>query len=494
MRTTNIRFTGLASGLDTESMVQALSMPYKQRVDSSKQNEALMKLKKDTWKEINSKVYNFYTKTLSDLKFKTSLGKSNVTTSNSNLIYIDKSANIPNGDYELAVKQKATYTKVNTKDITVSKGSNTELNELGIGDNDEITIEVGGKTVTVQGGVKKDEQGNPILDANGKQIQKTIKDLEAEVNAQLGEDLKFKFDTTLNKFLISSKSTGEQEITITGSMIDELGIEVDAVTSQATTTKGKNAIVNYEGVDIEQSSNTFSVDGLKFTITADPVFSAPAKGEKVSITSTRNVDSAMESIVGFVEEYNKLIEEMNKLVDTPANRSYKPLTDDEKKEMSDNDIELWEKKVKDGVLSKDPVLQNVLGDMRGVVGSSKLNQIGISTGQNWKEKGKLYIDEEKLRKALEETPEKVDSIMKEVGTKLYDNLREDFKGTTQKSSNFLFNDKALDEKIKDQEAETLKLEAKYQAAEDRYYKQFTTMEKMLSQLNSQSSALMSQLG
>ena len=49
MRTTNIRFTGLSSGLDTENLVQAMITPYKTKVDAATQQQKLLELKKDAW-------------------------------------------------------------------------------------------------------------------------------------------------------------------------------------------------------------------------------------------------------------------------------------------------------------------------------------------------------------------------------------------------------------------------------------------------------------
>lgn len=483
MRTTNIRFTGLASGLDTESMVQALTMPYKQKVDTSKQDKALMEVKKDAWKEMNSKVYNFYTTTLNDFKFKTTTGTNQINMSNSNYLNIDKGSSIPAGLYEFNVKQRATEAKVPTNQITlevdadgkpVRPSQSTELNKLiDAGDKLEITIN-DGTTITIEDGVN--ETGDP----------KTIKDLVKEVNEKSNGDITFKYDESLGKFTLKSKETGaKQKIEIGGAVADKLGMTTGV-------SAGTEAIVNYDGVDVHSESNTMTIDGVRFTVIGQP--EDITKPEKVTISSVRDITSSVDSIMGFVEEYNKLIKELNELVDATPNNKYKPLTEEQKKEMTESDIENWNKKIQDSVLAGDSTLKKLTNDMRGIIGESELNKIGIGTGKDWKEKGKLYIDENKLREMLEKDPREVDRIMKDVGTKLYDNISAGLKGNSQKSSNFLFNDKLLDKRMNDKDEEILILERKFIEAEDRYYKQFTAMEKMMSQINSQSSALMGQLG
>jgi flagellar hook-associated protein 2 len=93
-------------------------------------------------------------------------------------------------------------------------------------------------------------------------------------------------------------------------------------------------------------------------------------------------------------------------------RKFPPLTEEQKKDMSENDIKLWEEKAKSGLLRSDPLLDRIVRDLRYAVSSSvaglpkemnSLSAIGITTG-DWREKGKLHINEDKLRDAIAKDP------------------------------------------------------------------------------------------
>jgi len=100
-----------------------------------------------------------------------------------------------------------------------------------------------------------------------------------------------------------------------------------------------------------------------------------------------------------------MLAKINSVLTEERYRDYLPLTDDQKKAMSEDDIKLWEQKAKSGLLRSDSILENIVTNLRRalydkVEGCSlSLYQIGITTG-SYQDKGKLVIDEEKLRAAL----------------------------------------------------------------------------------------------
>ncbi|MBW9234462.1 flagellar filament capping protein FliD, partial [Leptospira santarosai] len=95
---------------------------------------------------------------------------------------------------------------------------------------------------------------------------------------------------------------------------------------------------------------------------------------------------------------------------------FKPLSDEQRREMSEKEVELWEEKARSGLLRNDPILKSALQDLRrafmdpvGGIASGNINllsQIGISTG-TWNEGGKLNINEDKLKEALTNKPDEV---------------------------------------------------------------------------------------
>ncbi|MGL4343721.1 MAG: flagellar filament capping protein FliD [Cellulosilyticaceae bacterium] len=546
MRTTNIRFTGLASGLDTESMVKAMAMPYQMKVDSSKQQKQLLELKKDAWKDLNKKIWDFHTQTLNTLRLESTFGKTNIAVSNPSIIELDKNITLPEGNHTIDIKQMATGATVSSssiKDKLINgKKDQTTLAGLGIKDGTVIEVNTGKGSIapiTIGKIQDKDSAGNPIT------RDMTVEDLEKQLSAQLGEKgVSCKFDEGVGAFVITSKATGKNETISLSSKgpdgtVDNVALgALGFVESKgAYQYGGQEAIVTYNGgITVTSESNHIEINGIKFTI----------KGESTSpitITSTKDPDAIVDTVKKFVDEYNKLIEEMDKLISAPKNKDYLPLTAEQKASMSDEEIKLWDEKVKGSLLSGDSTIKDMLSSMRSLLGGvvegnsfSMLSDIGITTA-NWKEKGKLYIDEKKLRDAIDKDKQGVVNLLagqgdpkvlydKEngqgawetlggteagkatqeaylkdnknkllgLGDRLYNAMNERTKSSDLKSSNTFYNDKAIQKQITDYSKKISDLEERLARTEDLYYKKFAAMEKMMSQLNSQSNWLSGQIG
>lgn len=537
MRTNTIRFSGLASGLDTKSMVDAMIMPYKAKVDSSVQSQKLLELKKEAWKEINGKVNLFYTKTLSDARLSGTFNKKDVSISNPGIMEILNASGSPEGTHDVEVTQLASGSKVDimaAKDLSGNKVSKaTKLSELGFKEGDKITI-------TVNKG-KADENTKEITVANKSDgTEMTIKDLETEIKSIKG--LNVSFDDAAGAFFISSKQTGAKQTldfkvedsptNPTVPPIDklaQLGFKAD--TNGEYKYEGKDSIVKYNGLEITSETNKVTINGLEMKLLSEG---------KTKVVATQDTEAIVDFVKSFVEEYNKLLEEINLRVDAPYNKDYKPLTDEQKESMSEADIKIWEEKINKSILRDDQTLNDVLGTMRNIIGgtsvkdssgkSISLSSIGITSGL-WNEKGKLYIDEDKLRAAVSKDSEAIATLFTKrvnpwdamgktkaeydaltdkkekalwdkkalvqggIGVRLYEDMSTRLvQGNKDKSANFLFNDKLLDKQIWDKKDEASALEKKMYEMEDAYYKKFAAMEKMMSQLNSQSSWLAGQLG
>lgn len=492
MRTNTIRFTGLASGLDTEAIVSAMAQPYKNKVDAQKQAQTMLEWKKDAWKNINNKILSFHRNFISNSRLTGTFNKKEITTSHPNMVSINEGSTLPEGSHTLRVKQLAEGVSLDTESIkgklNKDKGKNTPLNELGI--TQDTTIKVnGGESITITS-------------------TDTVTDVEKKLKSAM-KDSNVNFDANAGAFFISSKQTGANqtlslEVTSgdTGAL-NKLGLEKVASgatpTGSVTKTGGKNAEVIYNGVLVESSSNQLSVNGLNVKLLAAD------ENAEITLVSTQDKEAVVDFVKDFVEEYNKLIDEINTLTGAESTRDYKPLTDEQKEAMSDKEIEAWEKKIKDSLLRKDPRLEEFTSSMRSIIGSvvegnefKSLAGIGITTG-NWKEKGKLYLDEDKLRKAIEQNSDAVVSLFTNkdttkpeangIGMQMYDQMEKMFKSSTDKSKDFLFYDKMLDREITSTKKQVSDLEAKYSKMETMYYKKFTALEKMMAQMNAQTSWL-----
>lgn len=266
---------------------------------------------------------------------------------------------------------------------------------------------------------------------------------------------------------------------------------------------GTDAQVEINGVLTSRSSNTFSFDGI--TVTA-----AEVSSEATVIDTTRDTEKIIDTIKSFVNDYNTLIEDLYGRVTQDADyRDYKPLTSEQEDDMSDKQIELWEKKAKTGLLRGDTDMNTLIDSMRSAVYTTAdsagiaLFSLGIES-TSWNGAGKLTIDEDVLRTAVEASPETIASLFTDKTNGVAKTLSKACDAAAKIS---LSNTGALVAKAgaKDWTAgakhndiyDDLQriddrldyLNTLYQTQKTRYWNQFSQMETIMSSYNSQSSML-----
>ena len=325
-----------------------------------------------------------------------------------------------------------------------------------------------------------------------------------------------------NKFVLSSNEKGEgRKITLGADpkdTTDAANLIFGGVSQDGT--DGEMSIL-YNGVQttITSSSNTFSIDGLD--IRATNTFntgSATAEGG-VSFTASADTEKVTETVKKFIEAYNAMIDEVRTQATTKPDSNYKPLTDDQKNEMNENSIKNWEDKAKEGILYNSSALKDLDNATQGIFSSMMINgvsyddleKIGISFSDDYTAGGKIVFDEEKFKTAMDSDPEKVsdlftgthgivntiDSTLSTYATRYaskngnsYGVLIEE--AGSEKLSLTLTNNSIYKE-LKDMQETITNLQSQLSTEQDRYISQFTQMERLINQMNSQSSYL-SQLG
>lgn len=297
--------------------------------------------------------------------------------------------------------------------------------------------------------------------------------------------------------------------------------------------KGQDAIVTVqyagssEQVNLVRSSNSFTQDGLNITLkgtfgvyentaanAADDKIDITANaeaGNEITFESKANVDSLLTTIKDMVAAYNEIVDLVNSQVSTKPDRDYAPLTDDQKEEMTDEQIEKWEKKAKEGILFGDDLLRGLSSDLRFVISGSfvkELSEIGITEASGYTSNGKLVIDENKLKNALESEPDKVAKAFTDADNGLMSNLKKvtdsyaktwGTKGSLiqragSESSAVSLTDNDLYRSMKDIDDIIKQLQTRLKNEQDRYISQFTRLETAIAQMNSQSSYLSSMSG
>lgn len=273
----------------------------------------------------------------------------------------------------------------------------------------------------------------------------------------------------------------------------------------ANVTAGQNAKLTIDGVVVERNTNTFEIDGITMELTS-------TSNDPISLTTSRDTDKIVDSLKGFVEDYNKLIEELNGyLKEDSSYKKYPPLTDAQKKEMSDKEIELWEKKSKTGLLRNDQNVSNFLSDMRMILYNKvesaglALYDIGIETSDKWQDNGKLVIDEDRLQSAIATNVDNISKLFTDKEQGVAVKLQQAIKDAANVSSgspgamvryagtkDVLVAKNTLYEQMKSITQTLSNLNNKYTLEKARYWKQFTAMEQAISNMNSQSSWLTQQ--
>ena len=325
-----------------------------------------------------------------------------------------------------------------------------------------------------------------------------------------------------NKFVLSSNEKGKgREISLGADpkdTTDAANLIFGGVSQDGT--DGEMSIL-YNGVQttITSSSNTFSIDGLD--IRATNTFntgSATAEGG-VSFTASADTEKVTETVKKFIEAYNAMIDEVRTQATTKPDSNYKPLTDDQKNEMNETSIKNWEDKAKEGILYNSSALKDLDNATQGIFSSMMINgvsyddleKIGISFSDDYTADGKIVFDEEKFKTAMDSDPEKVsdlftgthgivntiDSTLSTYATRYasrngnsYGVLIEE--AGSEKLSLTLTNNSIYKE-LKDMQETITNLQSQLSTEQDRYISQFTQMERLINQMNSQSSYL-SQLG
>ena len=352
-----------------------------------------------------------------------------------------------------------------------------------------------------------------VIDVNNLSIPKNFADLAAEIQGIVGAGVSVSY-TTDGKIQIQGTSKGfniEGTDTEGKALMNSLfGQDGMTFSSQMTAqvTAGQNARLTVDGTVIERNSNTFELDGITMELTSE----YHDTGTPIRLTTSRDTDKIVDSLKSFVEDYNALVEELNEHLKETANyKKYAPLTDEQKKEMSDKEIELWEEKSKEGLLHNDANITSFLGDMRMVLYSSvegaglSLYDIGIETSDNWRDNGKLVIDEDVLKSMAATNPDAICKLFTDRDQGLGTGMQNALKDAANVSSgspgtmvryagtkDVLTTSNTLYEEMKHISETLSNLNTKYQLEKTRYWNQFNAMEQAISNMNSQSSWLTQQ--
>ncbi len=495
-----MRISGLSSGMDIDSMVKQLMDA--QRVPLTKLQQKVTKLQwqRSDYTTMYNSIKDFKTQ-VADYKLQKTVSAQKVASTNEAVATATANGAAATVNHTLSVKKLAEGANITSTDKLGSTTDKTSLTAQFAGNASlpaaDFTLKINGKDITVK-------------------VGESINQLVSNINNS-GAGVKAVYDTNADRLFISTDTTGAAAaIDFTGTdatgqafLKDVLKMPTNPDASLKLSTTGQDAEFILDGTTLTQSKNTFTI--------ADVTYTLKSANETTPVTTTvsvsADVDKIVENVKAFVDSYNKLLAQSYSELTESKYRDYTPLTSDQKKEMSEDDIKLWEEKAKSGALRSDGTLRQMVDSMRSSVYSpvagisgkyTSLSTIGITTG-SYLENGKLYINETKLRQVLADDPEAVsklfatdgaDSSHQGIARRLDSTFDTAIKAIDKKAgvaSGAADTESVMAKQLKDYNKQITALQTRLTDMETRYYTQFTAMETALQKMNSQSSWLTQQL-
>ncbi len=366
------------------------------------------------------------------------------------------------------------------------------------------------------------EDGGYTLKINGKEItvgkDATVDGLMSAVNKS-DAGVTMTYSSLTNSFTIESNEMGgagkveieDNELTRGLGLTDENG--------EVGLTQGQNAIFELNGQEIYLNANSYTLDGTTFTFNENM-----AIGETYTANVTKDNSAVKDIVKDFVKDYNQLIDDVYNYIgkapaeDSKGNR-YEPLTDAERDEMDEDEIKKWDEKAKQGVLYNDSTVSRIMSQLRSALydtvtldDGSKFGifSMGIKTSTEYKDHGKLEIDEDAFDKAFEQNSDAVvklftdsnSGVMSKLNKIMDSAVKSTGKAETRgvlvqkagKANSSVTTDSYIYKQMRRVQERIKDLQTRYDDKEEYWWKVFTNMETAMSDLNSQTSYISQYLG
>lgn len=500
---------------DTESDVYK---GYQEVYDSVKPEEGY-ELNKDMWTELTYDEYEAFK------SFRGTVKEEDLTITAQNIVDHYNETSLKNSIGNLETKSgiefdveisgtTASITAKNSdgelQNVSVTSASGS-TNNFGAAAATTSISQISNTTTLADLGIAADENGKYNFTINGKAFSfsgdTTVKDMMKSVNAS-DAGVKMAYSSLENAFTITANEYGTgSKIEISGDAQGLLGGLGLMAGSQYT--EGSNLEVEINGRLIESDGNSVEVDGTTFT------FNAASEGSEFTASVSKDTSAIADTIKKFVEDYNKVIKEVYEMLDEEPEKKYYFLADADKEELnlSEKQEEQWEEKAKKGLLYNDNTISSIMsklrtslmGSVEGADGSMfALSSLGITTATDWKEHGKLIIDEEKLTAAIENNMDDIAELFSDSENGIMNKFAAALEGAvgTTGDKGTLINkaglatgstakENQLYDMIKRTNDKITMLKKRYESEENRLWKKYSAMESMLSTLNSQSASISS---
>ncbi|KHD38348.1 flagellar hook protein FliD [Clostridium acetobutylicum] len=491
-----MRMTGLASGLDVDSIVSKLMQPYEMKRDTMKQDETYLEWKRDAYRAVTTS-----SATLSSTYFDQLNQDNYMLTPNAYADYTGISDDNTNttsdaskdtgviakghegtaeGNYSVTVNRVGTTARnANTltgQTVTDAGGKTYALSDSGSavaanGGNDTLTVVFNGKTQDFKlGNMSVDDTLKSVASYFNLTVTSSTLDGQYHIsaNSSIGGNI-FQSGTTgkvTSGATVDSSAPADTVVGVGGisggkgalgavdynasgnnffKNIFGLSGTNTSTASSVTAIDGNSKTVtlsNVTGINmidgvnanititepngskgtVESMNNDFSIDGVEYDISKINLAESGSvyTPHTANIQMTLNVDKIYNKITGFIDKYNAYVQQINDKINETKTYSYKPLTDTQKKAMTDDEITKWETQAKQGILANDSYLQSMVTEFRkafytGVEGAGfTLTDLGISSysgvGDAVNKAGQMKYDPATLKTAIKKYGSSIDNI------------------------------------------------------------------------------------
>ncbi len=276
-----IRMTGLNSGLDTESIIAALMSAQRTKQTKVENKRTKLEWKKEQWASLNTKIYNFYTNSLSKMRMASTYMTKAATSSNSSKVTAKATTAAATGSYSVVVKQVASAQKVTSGKLKGAVVKDADGNPVK-DDKGEVKTEAAtSKTKLKDLSGANFEPGTQIKVAAGDKTvflevgdDTTISDFVGKLN---DAGLTASFDEKQQRFFISSSKSGaDNKFTITSASMSQ---------KQQDATKALKDLIGYDSLSAANKN------------TADNIMTGLQTGSK-------SVDDVIEKLTTLANDYS----------------------------------------------------------------------------------------------------------------------------------------------------------------------------------------------
>jgi len=499
---TGMRFGGLATGLDTQTMVRDLVRAESMRVVRLTQSRTQLEWRREDMRTLNTQLTTLRNRTF-DMKLQGTYSRFTASSTNDRAVTATTTGAASAMGFEFSAITRLASSAQATSTASIAQYPHTRIDPnvpLGtlLASNQIDGAPLGGATnlsVTLfnhnQDGTRVSETIaiNPTTDSLNMVLNR--------INSSATLGLQAFYDTFTGRVSITSRFTGNSN-----AAGPDMGFEgADAAfftdTLRLQAQDGQNAQFTLNGLATERQSNTFTINGVNFSLRN----TLPA-GESATVGVAADHQSVINNIEEFVNLYNETLERFNTQLTAERHRDFLPLTEEQKTEMSEDEVKRWQERARSGLLRGDDLLERVMGRMRrdftDPVADATLRQmtaIGIRTGHHT-ERGKLHLDQAALRTALERDSGAVAGLFTKVAERLHDSLESgvrEIRAQAGGTSGFnIVDNSVIGQQMRRINDRITRENTRISRVEERHWRQFTALERAMDRMNSQSAWLAQQ--